>query len=133
MITAAQALSSIPVGLRDPLIAEYQGIVQNFLEQRWLPSELRGGRFSEIVYTILDGQAKTKYSTAPNKPPNFVEACRKLEKNNQPHVPRSFQILIPRYYLRFTKSETTEASATSGVMLTLTIWIRWPCCPFATG
>jgi hypothetical protein len=47
------ALSAIPPGLRDPLLEEYRTIVQNFLEQRWLPTELSGGRFSEIVYTIL--------------------------------------------------------------------------------
>lgn len=96
MITAAQALLTIPAGLRDPLISEYQSIVQNFLEHRWLPSELSGGRFSEIVYTILDGQAKKKYAAAPSKPASFVHACRDLENNAQPHVPRSFQILIPR-------------------------------------
>jgi hypothetical protein len=94
MISASKALSAIPEGLRNPLIAEFQTIVQNFLEQRWLPSELSGGRFSEIVYTILEGHAKTSYPTAPSKPSNFVEACRKLESNT--HLPRSFQILIPR-------------------------------------
>lgn len=94
MITAAQALFAIPAGLRDPLISEYQSIVQNFLEHRWLPSELSGGRFSEIVYTILDGHAKGTYAAAPTKPANFVNACRALE--NSTHVPRSFQILIPR-------------------------------------
>jgi hypothetical protein len=96
MITAAQALSTIPPGLRDPLIAEYQSIVQNFLEHRWLPSELSGGRFSEIVYTILDGHATKSYAVGPAKPAKFVDACRKLENNTQAHVPRSFQILIPR-------------------------------------
>jgi hypothetical protein len=94
MITAAKALSSIPAGLRDPLISEFHTIVQNFLEQRWLPSELSGGRFSEIVFTILDGHAKGSYATAPSKPGNFVGACRNLESNV--HAPRSFQILIPR-------------------------------------
>src|SRR5467141_3503297 len=96
MITAAQALSAVPPGLRDPLISEYQSIVQNFLEHRWLPTELSGGRFSEIVYTILDGHAKGKYEAAPAKPAKFVDACKKLGSNTQPHVPRSFQILIPR-------------------------------------
>jgi hypothetical protein len=95
-VIASAALSSIPPGLRDPLLKEYRTIVQNFLEQRWLPSELHGGRFSETVYTILDGQAKGSYASAPAKPGNFVEACRKLEKNNLPHVPHSFQITIPR-------------------------------------
>lgn len=94
MITAAHALSAVPAGLRNPLIAEYQSIVQNFLEHRWLPSELSGGRFSEIVYSILVGHAKKSYAAGPSKPGNFVEACRKLESNSG--VPRSFQILIPR-------------------------------------
>jgi len=96
MITAAQALSAVPSGLRDPLVSEYQSILQNFLENRWLPSELSGGRFSEIAYTILDGHAKKSYAAAPSKPSNLVEACRKLESNTQPHIPRSFKILIPR-------------------------------------
>jgi hypothetical protein len=96
MIAASAALSAIPSGLRDPLLKEYGTIVQNFLEQRWLPSELHGGRFSEIVYTILDGQAKKSYAAAPSKPADFVAACRALEKNKLPHVPHSFQILIPR-------------------------------------
>jgi hypothetical protein len=96
MITASQALSAIPAGLRDPLLREYETIITNYLERRWLPSELSGGRFSEIVYTILEGHAKNKYPVAPYKPANFVDACRKLESNRLPHVPHSFQILIPR-------------------------------------
>lgn len=94
MVTAAQALSAIPPGLRLPLIAEYQSIVQNFLEHRWLPSELSGGRFSEIVFTILEGFGKNAYAPAPKKPSNFKDACAKLESNSS--IPRSFQILIPR-------------------------------------
>ncbi|HEY3937327.1 MAG TPA: hypothetical protein VGL97_07840 [Bryobacteraceae bacterium] len=64
------------------------------MEHRWLPSELSGGRFSEIVYTILDGNAKGAYAATPGKPGNFEQACKRLENNAQ--VPRSFQILIPR-------------------------------------
>jgi len=96
MIAASTALSAIPAGLRDPLLKEYQTIVQNWLEQRWLPSELYGGRFSEIVYTILDGHAKGKYASTPSKPANFADACKKLESKKAAHIPRSFQILIPR-------------------------------------
>jgi hypothetical protein len=94
MINVSTALSTIPPGLRDPLIVEYRGIVQNFLEQRWRPTELQAGLFSEIVYTILDGHGKNAYATGPSKPANLVLACRALENNA--HVPRSFQILIPR-------------------------------------
>jgi hypothetical protein len=49
----AQALAAIPSGLRLPLIAEYQSIVQNYSEHRWSPSELSGGKFCEIVFAIL--------------------------------------------------------------------------------
>lgn len=87
-------LSTIPSGLKDPLISEYNSIIQNYLEHRWTPAELSGGKFCEIVYTILDGHAKSSYLTSPIKPANFVDACRRLENNS--HEPRSFQILIPR-------------------------------------
>jgi hypothetical protein len=87
-------LKGIPEGLRKPLLEEYNSIIQQYLEKRWGPSELSGGKFSEIVFTILDGHAKSNFPPTPLKPPNFVDSCRKLENNS--HVPRSFQILIPR-------------------------------------
>ena len=64
------------------------------MERRWTPSELSGGRFCEIVYTVLVGYAKGTYPSSPSKPSNFVDACRQIE--NCSHIPRSFQILIPR-------------------------------------
>lgn len=93
-ISTNDALASLPPELRNPLIAEYRDIVANYVERRWRPSELSGGRFCEIVYTILDGHASNTYANAPTKPGNFVDACRRLEQNTS--VPRSFQILIPR-------------------------------------
>ena len=87
-------LGLLPNGLREPLLDEYQSIVQCFSEGRWLPSELSGGRFCEIAYTVIDGHATETYATVPTKPNDFVGACRRLEQNT--HVPRSFQILIPR-------------------------------------
>jgi hypothetical protein len=92
--TPASALSGIPDGLRNPLVSEFSQIVTNFSERRWSSAELSGGRFSEIVYTILEGHARGVYATSPSKPSNFVDACRSLEKNSG--EPRSFQILIPR-------------------------------------
>lgn len=94
MVSASQALAAIPSGLRDPLLEEYQHIVQSYMERKWLPSELSGGRFCEIVYTILGGHATGTYPATLSKPGNFVNACRLLENNAS--VPRSFQILIPR-------------------------------------
>ncbi|MDB4919500.1 hypothetical protein [Mucilaginibacter sp.] len=87
-------LSIIPDGLRLPLVKEYNNILQHYLERRWTASELSGGKFCEIVFTILDGYAKGTYESSPFKPSNFVDACKKLENNAG--VPRSFQILIPR-------------------------------------
>jgi len=96
-VKAADTLAVIPSGLRTPLLAEYESIVQNYSEHRWLPSELSGGKFCEIVFTILDGFAQGAYAANPSKPSNFVDACRRLEQHT--HVPRSFQILIPRLLL----------------------------------
>ena len=93
-MSASEALSAIPIALREPLLKEYSSIVQNYSEHRWSPSELSGGLFCEIVYTILEGHASGTYASAPSKPRDFVGACRRLEENT--HVPRSFQILIPR-------------------------------------
>lgn len=94
MLAVTKALSALPAGLRAPLLSEYQSLVTNYSEQKWTAAELSGGKFCEIVYTILDGYAKGAYPPKPSKPPNFVEACRRLEQNSG--VPRSFQILIPR-------------------------------------
>jgi len=94
MITPNEALCILPNGLRIPLIEEYSSIVNNFTKRRWRPSELSGGRFCEIVYSILEGYTAGSYPSSPRKPRNFVDACRRLE--NHSNVPRSFQILIPR-------------------------------------
>lgn len=94
MLSPATLLSNLPTGLRTPLIEEYSSIVQNFMEHRWSPSELSGGKFCEIVYTILDGYASGAFAASPTKPRDFVSACRALE--SKASASRSFQILIPR-------------------------------------
>ena len=94
MIDPAAALSALPAGLRDPLVAEYRSVVRNYAERRWSPAELSGGRFCEVVYTVLDGHSRSAFPAVPAKPPNFPAACKALEAHT--HVPRSFQILIPR-------------------------------------
>jgi len=94
MVTSDTALSNLPSGLRSSLLEEFGHIVSNYAEHRWTSAELYSGRFCEIVYTILDGHARKSYAAAPQKPKDFVAACRALEANSS--VPRSFQILIPR-------------------------------------
>ncbi len=94
MSQTAQAIIDIPDCLYKPLIDEYRNIIRNYMERKWTPSELSGGKFCEIVYTILDGFSSGNYAPYPIKPDNFVAACRRLETNTS--NPRSFQILIPR-------------------------------------
>ena len=90
----SQFLPAIPDGLKKPLLAEYGIITQKFLEGNWRDSSLSGGLFCEIVYTILEGYGSGSFASAPSKPRNFVDACKRLE--NYSNVPRSLQILIPR-------------------------------------
>jgi hypothetical protein len=131
-MNSVQVFGTIPPGLRDPLLAEYQLIVQNFMERKWRPSELSGGRFCEIVFTILDGHAKKAFANAPEKPANFVQASRNLENNA--HEPRSFQILIPRllpalYEIRNNRNvghvggEVDPNHMDAGVVLAAVNWI----------
>jgi hypothetical protein len=94
MSKSSEAFGTLPAGLREPLLAEYRSIVQSYLERRWTPTSLSGGKFCEVVYTIVDGFGSGSYSNSPTKPSNMMQACRALE--NRGHVPRGFQILIPR-------------------------------------
>lgn len=94
MISISQAFSCLPNSLKDELVAEYSYISKNYYESRWLATELSGGRFSEIAYSIIHGHINNQYPDTASKPANFVDACRKLEKETS--LPRSFRILIPR-------------------------------------
>jgi hypothetical protein len=98
MITASQALNSIPLGLRQPLIDCYNEVCRNYAQSRWEPAELNGGKFSEVVYTIIEGTLTGNFASAPSKPQNFATACRALEAMPSTSRPgdRSLRILIPR-------------------------------------
>src|SRR5882724_7890270 len=99
MLDSSKVLTGIPVGLRDPLFQSYREIVTNFAEHRWEPSELNGGKFCEVVYTILNGVIAGTFPSKPTKPRNMLLACQTLE--NTPAQPsrvgdHSLRILIPR-------------------------------------
>jgi hypothetical protein len=92
-------LAGVPAPLRDPLVASYRAIVSNYLEHRWGPSELDGGKFCEITYSILIGAITGTFPARPSKPARMIEACRDLER--QAADPnrvgdRSLRVLIPR-------------------------------------
>lgn len=99
MINLNKLLAGLPEGLREPLINSYKEISSNYRERRWEPSELNGGKFCEVVYTILDGATSASFASAPAKPARMMDACRALE-NRSPDATRvgdrSLRIMLPR-------------------------------------
>lgn len=99
MIDSSKVLSGLSAGLRDPLLVTFREIAANYLEHRWEPSELNGGKFCEVVFSIIDGAIKGSFPAKPAKPLNMRDACQALEKlpsNPKLVGDRSFRILIPR-------------------------------------
>jgi len=97
MIDPSQLLTIIPACLRDPLIEEYRGICSAYNEGRWKLAALDAGRFCEVAYTIIHGLLSGVFASVPEKPNNFVMACRNLESMQPAPVgDRSLRILIPR-------------------------------------
>lgn len=99
MLDPSKVLTNVPLGLRGPLFQSYQEIATNFAEHRWEPAELNGGKFCEVVYSIVKGNMDGRYPAAPSKPKDMVVACKALEAT--PVVAgrvgdRSLRILIPR-------------------------------------
>jgi hypothetical protein len=99
MIDPSKILAGLPKGLRGALLETFQQIASNYLEHRWEPSELNGGKFCEVVFSIASGSISGSMPAAPSKPANMRDACRALEE--LPRNPglvgdRSFRILIPR-------------------------------------
>jgi hypothetical protein len=99
MIEATKILSGLPKGLRDSLFRTFQEIAANFAEHRWEPSELNGGKFCEVVYTIIRGALSNAFPAKPSKPKDMRAACLALEARGANALligDRSFRILIPR-------------------------------------
>ena len=70
---------------------------------------MNGGKFCEVVYTIIAGTLKGSYASKPSKPANMVQACRDLEKTKpdpQRVGDRSLRVLVPRMLVSlYEKSE----------------------------
>ena len=94
--SAKELFPTLPESLRDELFRAYAQITRNYLERRWEPSELNGGKLCEVVYTILKGHVDGRFPPSAKKPPNFVDACRSLEKADSALFPRSVRIQVPR-------------------------------------
>jgi hypothetical protein len=94
----AKVLGQLPVGLRVELLKAFNKIVTNYREGKWEPSELNGGKFCEVVYSILKGYVDGNYPAKASKPSDMVVACRQLEQASSTY-PRSVRIHIPRMLL----------------------------------
>ncbi len=95
MIDIDIAFGTLPATLRTELLDCYRSILRNFIESRWEPSELNGGKMCEVVYCILKGYIDSTYPSKATKPVNFVDACRALEQASASNS-RSVRIQIPR-------------------------------------
>lgn len=92
-------LAALPSMLRAELVACYTGICRNYRENRWEPSELNGGKFAEVVYTIVRGALDGRFPSRAAKPRNMAAACRALEeypKDANRVGDRSLRVLVPR-------------------------------------
>jgi hypothetical protein len=95
----APLLAGIPDALRVELLSCYRKLITNFRERRWEASELNGGQFCEIVFSILRGVLVGSFPAKAGKPKNMVDDCRALENfaANPARVgDRSIRVLIPR-------------------------------------
>jgi hypothetical protein len=99
VIDPSRVLATLPQALREELLDSYQKIMSNYLERRWEPLELNGGKLCEVVYSIVDGALKGSFPANASKPANMLAACQALEKQSpDPNRvgDRSLRILIPR-------------------------------------
>ncbi|MFK3981345.1 hypothetical protein ACI2K4_13325 [Micromonospora sp. NPDC050397] len=96
-LDATTALAHLPPGLRSELVEEFRKITRNYRERRWEATELDGGRFSEVAYTILHGYLNGgNYAQVASKPAKFDQACRQLESASGAQYPKSARVSIPR-------------------------------------
>jgi hypothetical protein len=88
-------LGTVPQALENELFEKYREIERNFRERRWEPAELNGGKLCEVVYCILRGHVDGSFPAKSYKPPNFYDACLKMEKEPASYG-RSIRIQLPR-------------------------------------
>lgn len=96
-LDASQTLGNLPQGLRGELLEEYIKITKNFARGEWGSAALYGGRFCEVVYSILKGHVDGSFPASASKPANFPQKCRDLEQQaDKATFPQSVRIGIPR-------------------------------------
>lgn len=95
-LVPTQALGHLPQCLRAELMNEYAKITKNFARSHWEAAELNGGRFCEVVYSVLRGYVDGCYPATASKPKNFPRACEDLGQAEKSKFPQSIRIGVPR-------------------------------------
>ena len=83
-VTFDQVFASVPDDIRKRLKQHYHEIKHNFALQKFEPSELNGGKFSEDVYRVLEwhSSAANAYTPYGTQIKNFKRSLRKFENNS---------------------------------------------------
>jgi hypothetical protein len=109
MIEATKILSGLPKGLRDSLFRTFQEIAANFAEHRWEPSELNGGKFCEVVYTIIHGALSNAFPAKPSKPKDMRAACLVcLSRCTRPDLSNTTVRADELVFLRWAQAKLSE-------------------------
>jgi hypothetical protein len=89
-------LNTFPESILDELFSAFDKIISNYRTNHWEPSELNGGKFCEVVYSMLSGYLCGSIPGHSTKPNNMYDACKSLEMYPSTQYPRSLRIQIPR-------------------------------------
>lgn len=110
-----RALGHLPQGLRGELLSEYAAITRNFREGRWKAAELDGGRFCEVVYSILAGYLDGgNYPSCASKPGDLKSACEALAKLPKSAGPDSARVTVPRILIGLYQVRNNRGVAHTG-------------------
>lgn len=95
-IARDSVFGNLPKTLVADLLDAYSGVLENFEQHRWEPSELNGGKVCEAAYSIVRGYLERAYPDRAHGPRNMVDACRRLEMEFDRSYPLSARVQIPR-------------------------------------
>ena len=93
--------SDLPTDLRNALVEALNNIRGNYVERRWEPSELNGGKVSEVVYRIMEWHASPggNYTALGIPIKDFGRSVRKFENDTKLsdsirfHIPNALNFL----------------------------------------
>jgi len=91
---SAPIFAAVPSTFEQLLFSEFSDIVRNYREHRWRASELSGGRFCEVVFSIIEGvhEGSFQATTSKRNDRDFRSRCRALESS--PRLGKGIRFLV---------------------------------------